>query len=61
MLTFAEVLKFKSASEENDKLYRMMVEPEEPIEGLGPLPDKRFERIALKILTYFIRLERTVA
>jgi hypothetical protein len=36
-----------------------MAEPDEPIDALAPVPDKRFERIAMKILNHFWKLEST--
>jgi len=36
-----------------------MADPDEPVEGLVSMPDKRYERLATKILTHFWKLEST--
>lgn len=61
VLTPQELQKFKAASEDHNRLHRLMAEPDEPIDALAPVPDKRFERIAMKILNHFWKLESNSA
>lgn len=53
----AELQRFALASEENAKLLKLMNNPDMQIEGLSVPQDRKYERIALKILNYFWRLE----
>ena len=55
MLSYAEVMRFKSASEDNERLFRMISEPDDFMEQMAPPPDKRYEKTILKILNHFIK------
>ena len=57
LLTPREIELFKEASEENQRLFRMMSEPEEFGEPIGPAPDKKFEKVILKVLNHFVKDE----